>query len=69
MNPRKEEMDNWQVGEMVYVLRLLIDRLERRDCSDEDMEILRMAYRSLNSAPWDIHRIADKIETAFEERE
>ncbi len=69
MTPRKEDMDNWQVAEIVYVLRLLTDRLERRDCSTEDMEVIHMAYRSLNNVPWGIHRIADKIETAFEERE
>lgn len=69
MRPNKDEMDNWQVAEMVYVLRLLVDRLEHRECSEQDLEILRMAYRALNSAPFEIHRIADKIETAFEERE
>lgn len=69
MNPRKEEMDSWQIAEVVYVLRLLTDRLERRDCTDNDMEVVHMAYRALNSVPFEIHRIADKIETAFEERE
>ncbi len=45
MNPSRAEISNWQLAEIVYSMRLLIDRLERRSASDADKEIVFMAYR------------------------
>jgi hypothetical protein len=47
MNPSRAEISNWQLAEIVYSLRLLIDRIERRSASDADKEIVFMAYRAL----------------------
>jgi hypothetical protein len=62
MNPSRTEIDNWQLAEIVYALRLLIDRVERRTASDEDKQIVYMAYRALENTPHVIHKIVDELE-------
>lgn len=69
MNPKKEELSNWEIAEIVYTLRLLIDRMERRECSDSDKEIIYMAYRSLRNIPENIGSIVTKLETEFNDDE
>lgn len=62
MNPSQAEISNWQLAEIVYTLRLLIDRLERRSASDADKEIVFMAYRALKNAPDAVIQLVDKLE-------
>lgn len=62
MNPSQAEISNWQLAEIVYSLRLLIDRLERRSASDADKEIVFMAYRALKNAPDAVIQLVDELE-------
>jgi hypothetical protein len=62
MNPSQAEISNWQLAEIVYTLRLLIDRLERRSASDADKEIVFMAYRALQNAPDAVIQLVDELE-------
>lgn len=62
MNPSQAEISNWQLAEIVYTLRLLIDRLERRSASDADKEIVFMAYRALKNAPDAVIQLVDELE-------
>ena len=62
MNPSQAEISNWQLAEIVYSMRLLIDRLERRSASDADKEIVYMAYRSLQNAPDAVIQLVDELE-------
>lgn len=67
MNPNRTEIDNWQQAEMVYTLRLLIDRLERRNCSDQDKQIVFMAYRALQHTPPAVQQIVNQLEQGNED--
>lgn len=69
MNPKKEELDNWQVAEIVYTLRLMIDRLERRECSNSDKEIIYMAYRALRDIPKNVEKIVTELEKEYTDDE
>ena len=69
MNPKKEELDNWQIGEIVYTLRLLVDRLERRECSDSDKEIIYMAYRAMRNIPPAVEYVVKELETEYNDDE
>jgi hypothetical protein len=69
MNPKKEELSNWEVAEIVYTLRLLIDRLERRECSDSDKEVIYMAYRSVRNIPQEVESFVRKLETEYNDDE
>ena len=62
MNPSRAEISNWQLAEIVYTLRLLIDRLERRSASDADKEIVFMAYRALQNTPDAVIQLVDELE-------
>ena len=62
MNPSRAEITNWQLAEIVYTLRLLIDRLERRSASDADKEIVFMAYRALKNTPDAVIQLVDELE-------
>lgn len=66
MNPSQAEISNWQLAEIVYTLRLLIDRLERRSASDADKEIVFMAYRALQNAPDAVIQLVDELERGNE---
>ncbi len=67
MKPAKHEISNWDLAEIVYVIRMLVDRLERRDATDRDMEVLNMAYEALNAQPHEIHEIVNDLESAWED--
>ena len=69
MNPQKHELDNWQIAEIVYTLRLLVDRLERRECTDSDKEVIYMAYRALKHTPEAIKEIVDLLEKEYNDDE
>jgi hypothetical protein len=69
MNPKKEELSNWEVAEIVYTLRLLIDRLERRECSDSDKEVIYMAYRAVRNIPQEVESFVRKLETGYNDDE
>jgi hypothetical protein len=62
MNPSRAEISNWQLAEIVYSLRLLIDRIERRSASDTDKEIVFMAYRALQNTPDAVIQLVDELE-------
>jgi hypothetical protein len=62
MNPSRAEISNWQLAEIVYSLRLLIDRIERRSASDADKEIIFMAYRALQNTPDAVIQLVDELE-------
>jgi hypothetical protein len=62
MNPSQAEISNWQLAEIVYSMRLLIDRLERRSASDADKEFVFMAYRALQNAPSAVIQLVDELE-------
>lgn len=67
MNPKHAEISNWELAEMVYTLRLLIDRLERRDCTEQDKQIIFMAYRSLQNTPPAVQEIVNQLEQGNED--
>jgi len=67
MKPAKHEISNWDLAQIVYVIRMLVDRLERRDATDRDMEVLNMAYEALNAQPREIHEIVNDLESAWED--
>lgn len=69
MNPKKEELSNWDIAEIVYTLRLLVDRLERRECSDSDKEIIYMAYRAMRNIPDNVESIVKELETEYTDDE
>ena len=62
MNPSRAEISNWQLAEIVYSLRLLIDRIARRSASDADKEIIFMAYRALQNTPDAVIQLVDELE-------
>ena len=67
MNPKHAEISNWDLAELVYTLRLLIDRVERRDCSDQDKQIVFMAYRALQHTPLAVQEIVNQLEQGNED--
>lgn len=69
MNPKKEEISNWDIAEIVYTLRLLIDRLERRECTDSDKEVIYMAYRAMRNIPEEVQNIVAELETEYNDDE
>lgn len=57
------KLHNWEIAELVYTIRLLAHNLEQKqDKTDEEQEILTIAYEALLIAPKDIHQLADQIE-------
>ena len=59
----KTNMHNWEVAELVYTIRLLAHNLEQKqDKTEEEEEILTIAYEALLIPPRDIHQLADQIE-------
>jgi hypothetical protein len=55
-------IDKWMMAEMTYVLRLMVDKLERRELSESEQEVLRMAYRALTLPPKEVHELANEME-------
>ena len=55
-------IDKWMMAEMTYVLRLMVDKLERRELSESEQEVLKMAYRALTLPPREIHELANEME-------
>lgn len=59
----KTNLHNWEVAELVYTIRLLAHNLEQKqDKTEEEEEILTIAYEALLIPPKDIHQLADQIE-------
>lgn len=57
------KLHNWEVAELVYTIRLLAHNLEQKqDKTEEEEEILTIAYEALLIPPRDIHQLADQIE-------
>lgn len=57
------KLHNWEIAELVYTIRLLAHNLEQKpNKSDEEEEILTIAYEALMIPPRDIHQLADQIE-------
>jgi hypothetical protein len=50
------------MAEMTYVLRLMVDKFERRTLSDSEQEVLMMAYRALTLPPQEVHELANDME-------
>ena len=57
-------IDKWMMAEMTYVLRLMVDKFERRQLSDSEQEVLMMAYRALTLPPREVHELANDMENA-----
>jgi len=55
-------IDKWMMAEMTYVLRLMVDKLERRELSESEREVLMMAYRALALPPREVHDLANDME-------
>lgn len=55
-------MDKWAIAEMVYVLREMVDKFERRDLDESEQEVLMMAYEALRLPTQEIHFLANEIE-------
>ena len=57
------KMHNWEIAELVYTIRLLAHNLEQKqNKTEEEEEILTIAYEALLIPPRDIHQLADQIE-------
>jgi len=57
------KMHNWEIAELVYTIRLLAHNLEEKpNKTDEELEILAIAYEALMIPPRDIHELANIIE-------
>jgi hypothetical protein len=50
------------MAEMTYVLRLMVDKFERRELSASEQEVLMMAYRALALPPREVHDLANEME-------
>ncbi len=58
------KMHNWEVAELVYTIRLLAHNLEQKqDKTEEEEEILTIAYEALLIPPREIHELANIIES------
>jgi hypothetical protein len=55
-------IDKWMMAEMTYVLRLMVDKFERRELSESEREVLMMAYRALAIPPKEVHWLANEME-------
>jgi hypothetical protein len=55
-------IDKWMMAEMTYVLRLMVDKFERRELSASEQEVLMMAYRALALPPREVHDLANDME-------
>jgi hypothetical protein len=55
-------IDKWMVAEITYVLRLMVDKFERRELSPSEHEVLMMAYRALALPPKEIHWMVNEME-------
>lgn len=57
------KMHNWEIAELVYTIRLLAHNLEQKqDKTEEEEEILTIAYEALLIPPREIHELANIIE-------
>jgi hypothetical protein len=50
------------MAEMTYVLRLMVDKFERRELSPSEHEVLMMAYRALALPPKEVHWMVNEME-------
>jgi hypothetical protein len=57
------KMHNWEIAELVYTIRLLAHNLEEKpNKTQEEEEILCIAYEALMIPPRDIHELANILE-------
>ena len=56
-------IDKWMMAEITYVLRLMVDKLERRELSESEREVLMMAYRALQITPREVHDLVNEMES------
>ncbi len=54
--------DNWQMAEMVFVLRECVDIFEKMQLTESETEVLMMAYECLRTAPHEAHMLANELE-------
>lgn len=58
------KMHNWEIAELVYTIRLLAHNLEQKqNKTEEEEEILTIAYEALLIPPREIHELANIIES------
>ena len=55
-------IDKWKMAEMTYVLRLMVDKFERRTLSVDEQNVLMMAYEALRIPSREVHEMANIIE-------
>ena len=55
-------IDKWKMAEMTYVLRLMVDKFERRTLSVDEQNVLMMAYEALRIPSREVHEMANIME-------
>jgi hypothetical protein len=55
-------IDKWKMAEMTYVLRLMVDKFERRTLSVDEQNLLMMAYEALRIPSREVHEMANMME-------
>ena len=55
-------IDKWKMAEMTYVLRLMVDKFERRTLSADEQNVLMMAYEALRIPCREVHEMANMME-------
>jgi hypothetical protein len=50
------------MAEMTYVLRLMVDKFERRTLSVDEQNVLMMAYQALRIPSREVHEMANMME-------
>ena len=55
-------IDKWKMAEMTYVLRLMVDKFERRTLSADEQNVLMMAYEALRIPSRDVHDMVNMME-------
>jgi predicted metallopeptidase len=50
------------MAEMTYVLRLMVDKFERRTLSADEQNVLMMAYEALRIPSREVHEMANMME-------
>jgi hypothetical protein len=59
----KTNMNNQEVAEIVYALRLLADNLDKNQRTNHEQEILDIASITLLAVPKEIHELVNIIES------
>ena len=55
-------IDKWAMAEMTYVLRLMVDKFERRELSADEQNVLLMAYQAFRIPSREVHEMANMME-------